>query len=343
MKKSIWAILLFLLFNTFAFSQSTRTEFVKGLILDFEGRPVAGASISVGPIAPLKGVMPMTKSNAHGEFSVVVHQTGQFLVVASKTADGYPSTGNLFYYPHTSTAALVTVLADQPAPYATVQFGPKAGKLLMRISDADTSEPLKIVTMSLCRIEAPKHCHRFKSEAVRDVHTVLAPSAPFTMEVSATSYQSAYGENSRDSEVEVFRIPSDTTKEMIVSMRKGTDDGPGRLPAPRIVSPPDRAILLNVPYPRILTVEWGAVAGAATYTVEVEVCTWVAPDGGECKKGSFPLVAWRQPPPSGIEGTRYEFRFPGTQPGRWRVWAVDAQGRPGVKSPWTLFFYVWRE
>jgi len=54
----------------------------------------------------------------------------------------------------------------------------------------------------------------------------------------------------------------------------------------------------------------------------------------------MPLTRWRNaPPPSGIEGTKYEFVFPGTQPGRWRVWAVDAKGRPGAKTPWSLFFY----
>ena len=32
--------------------------------------------------------------------------------------------------------------------------------------------------------------------------------------------------------------------------------------------------------------------------------------------------------------------FVGAQPGRWRVWAVDKEGREGFKSPWRLFVYL---
>ncbi len=38
-------------------------------------------------------------------------------------------------------------------------------------------------------------------------------------------------------------------------------------------------------------------------------------------------------------GTSNTFTFIGAQPGRWRVFAVDAQGRPGFKSPWRVFVH----
>lgn len=283
----------------------------------------------------------MTRSNELGEFSVVVHQTGQFYVSAKKETDGYLNTGNPFYYPNPPALAFVTVVADQPAPFATVQFGPKAGVLLMRVSDADSGETIRSVMVNLCRIEAPKYCHRFPSVAPRDVHSVLVSSAPFTFEVAAPGYQSAYADNSRDAELQVVRVLSETIKEIKILMRKGRDKGTAEPPAPEIVSPADRTVLFDYRgRPRILTIEWTAVPSAATYTVEVEVCEWEPPDGGECRKGATPLTRWRQATPtSGIEETRYESIFPGTQPGRWRVWAVDELGRPGVKSPWTLFFY----
>ena len=327
-------------------AQSTSTELVvKGRVIDNEGNPVAGASVTAGPVGYLKGIVPMTTSNERGEFSVVVHQTGQFYVSAKKETDGYLNTGNPFYYPNPPALAFVTVLADQPAPFATVQFGPKAGALLMRVSDADSGETIRSVMVNLCRIEAPKYCHRFRSNAPRDVHSLLVSSAPFTFEVAAPGYQSAYAENSRDSELQVVRVLSETTKEISILMRKGSDKGTAQLPAPEIVSPADRTVLFDYhDRPRMLTIEWTAVPGAATYTVEVEVCQREAPDGGECRKGATPLTRWRQAtPPSGIEGTRYESIFPGTQPGRWRVWAVDELGQPGMKSPWTLFFYRTQE
>jgi eukaryotic-like serine/threonine-protein kinase len=33
----------------------------------------------------------------------------------------------------------------------------------------------------------------------------------------------------------------------------------------------------------------------------------------------------------------YSFDFVGAQPGRWRVWAVDPEGREGSRSAWRRF------
>jgi hypothetical protein len=356
MKKIALAVMIVGLLAAHSAAQSPRIELiVKGRVLDYEGKAVARAEVTAGPIGPLKGVVPNASSDAQGEFSIVVHQTGEFLVSAQKTVDGYPSTSNAFYYPHTATATRVTVLEGQPAPYATVQFGPKAGKILLRVSDAETGQPIRTVALSLCRVEAPKYCHRVKNNTRVTTFPVqynapiygapvLVPSEPFTLEVSAEGYESFfYGEMDRDLVLQSLQVPSDTVKELTIELRKGSDNRTGRLPAPKIVSPADRAVLINVPHPRMLTVEWAAVPGAATYTVEVEGCERGAPEGDECGKGTFPLLGSRWPPPSGIEGTKYQFVFVGAQPGRWRVWAVDEQGRLGAKSPWTLFIYVWKQ
>lgn len=338
MIKALSIASLILSFSAFGLAQSDLR--VSGRVVDYNGQPVAGAFVSVGPTGPLKGVMPNTIANSRGEFSVAVNQTGNFFVSAHKTAANYPSTANLFYYPHPNAAALVTVIPGQPAPVATVQFGPKAGKLVMNIVDAETNQPIKGVRISLCRVEAPKHCHRFSASTRNGWVDTLVPSAPFTIEVSAEGYADSYGET--DQGVQSLRVLSETVREMTVTMRKPSLDS-DLLPAPKIVSPVDGAVFWNTPYPRSLTLEWAAVPKAATYTVEVEVCDREPPDGGACKKATYPLVRWRQAPPSGIEGTTYQMTFPGTQPGRWRVWAVDANGRPGAKTPWTVFLYKWRQ
>lgn len=46
------------------------------------------------------------------------------------------------------------------------------------------------------------------------------------------------------------------------------------------------------------------------------------------------------PPASGIVSTTYEFEFVGAQRGRWRVWALDKEGREGFKSAWRSFVYL---
>jgi hypothetical protein len=41
-----------------------------------------------------------------------------------------------------------------------------------------------------------------------------------------------------------------------------------------------------------------------------------------------------------VNTTAYTFDFIGSQPGRWRVWAVDAKGQDGPKSDWWFFFFT---
>ena len=94
-------------------------------------------------------------------------------------------------------------------------------------------------------------------------------------------------------------------------------------------------------YPRHTRLEWAPVEGAASYSVGVDFCNGRRGDAQGCTDPQ-PLSGLMKlnPKTSGIEGTAYEFDFIGAQPGLWHVWAVDAQGREGFKSPRRLFTYL---
>jgi hypothetical protein len=87
-------------------------------------------------------------------------------------------------------------------------------------------------------------------------------------------------------------------------------------------------------YPRTTTLEWEAVLGAMSYTVEIdcyhcyEIDQWCT-DIGE---------TWKIQ--SDIQTTSYAFNYVNTEPGRWRVWAVNANGQESVKSSWWYFEYI---
>jgi hypothetical protein len=83
--------------------------------------------------------------------------------------------------------------------------------------------------------------------------------------------------------------------------------------------------------PRLTTLEWEDVQGAASYTVEIdsysnETGTWLSESGD----------LWIS---TGINETVYTFEFLDTEQGRWRVWAVDAAGQESDKSDWLNFNY----
>jgi hypothetical protein len=101
---------------------------------------------------------------------------------------------------------------------------------------------------------------------------------------------------------------------------------PSGLTAPVQVSPANGTAFNN--YPRHTTLVWRAVQGAAHYGVEVD-CFGCCQAGKWCTdvRKKYLIV------PS-VNATQHAFDFVGAQPGRWRVWAIDAQGQAGPKSPW---------
>ena len=204
----------------------------------------------------------------------------------------------------------------------------------MHVADADANRPVTDVQISLCRSEAPRYCHRLSGKSSKGLYQALVPAAPFAINVSAAGYEDSDSVGAP----QPVQLVSETTKELTILLHKiGTTDSVSKLlPAPQNMSPADGAIFNH--FPRTTTLEWSAVPGAVSYTVELDLCDWERPNGTECKV-AHPLTTWRVPPTSGIEGTSYQFVFLGSQPGRWRVWAVDAQGRAGAKPPWFIFVY----
>ncbi len=105
-----------------------------------------------------------------------------------------------------------------------------------------------------------------------------------------------------------------------------------RLSAPRQISPADGAVFTH--FPRTTTLKWRAVPGAASYTVEID-CYHCCESNKWCTDvGRTWKVA------TDLTTTSYTFKFVGAQPGRWRVWAVGADGRKSPKTGWWGFRYT---
>lgn len=99
------------------------------------------------------------------------------------------------------------------------------------------------------------------------------------------------------------------------------------LPTPTLVSPSDGSVFKH--YPRSTTLMWDPVPGAARYYYEVEF---------------YNVLADRWDPQWGEQnttvGTNHNFDFVGSQPGRWRVTAITANGTAGKSSEWWHFTYL---
>jgi hypothetical protein len=77
-------------------------------------------------------------------------------------------------------------------------------------------------------------------------------------------------------------------------------------------------------FPRTTRLAWSPVVCAAQYLVEIQFqsgCNWI------------PMISTQIPCIS------YEFQFIGAQPGRWKITALDGQGKKLAESDWWTFYY----
>jgi tetratricopeptide (TPR) repeat protein/thiol-disulfide isomerase/thioredoxin len=105
--------------------------------------------------------------------------------------------------------------------------------------------------------------------------------------------------------------------------------GTAAVTAPRLLSPPPGAVFEH--FPRETTLVWSEVPGAVSYVAEWDykgADAWASQQRGT----QGVLIQATQPVAT--------FQFIGAQPGRWRVWAIDAAGQPGPKSDWREFSYT---
>jgi hypothetical protein len=123
-----------------------------------------------------------------------------------------------------------------------------------------------------------------------------------------------------------------TITESFVRGNAGGGGGGASFAAPIMVSPKCGSTFDF--YPRTTPVKWQPVAGAATYTVEVD-CFHCCKSGVWCSDVGKP---WKVVP--NLTETYYKFDYVGAQEGRWRVWAVKADGTQSPKSEWCTFRYT---
>lgn len=305
---------------------------ITGQVVDENMQPVSGAYVAAHPDS-LRGKLPLATTDNQGRFSIPVYKTGPWTITANKPAQGYP-TMSPFYYPAVESIPNVIVKEDESPPFVKVKLS-RAAKLSVRIVNQETAEPIHNAQIGLCRVEAPRFCHRQNIEVRKGQFEVLVPLAPILVQISAAGYEDWYIRDNNDSPPKPLLASSSATTELNVFLKR-SDSTSASLEAPHPYSPPDGTEFFH--YPRLTRLEWLAVPAAETYTVEVEFCLGGYPVQRECKDPR-PLIGLKVPPMAGIHGTSYEFSFLGNQPGRWRVWAVDSIGRPGRKSDWMVFFY----
>lgn len=232
---------------------------------------------------------------------------------------------------------------SKPAASANTSMPPRGGWLIGSGHDAETGQPIDDLEFILCHADETDVCRRTHAKNAEGRFSISTPNVPFTLRVRAEGYDDWLGPNGGKTETTMSAKPSKTwvldvrLKRSASSAGRALNESEKRqgvhLPAPAQLVPADGMVFEH--FPRRMRLEWAPVEGAVSYRFEVDYCAGWREGRAGCPDPQ-PLVVYKAP----IKETAYEFDFTSTQPGRWRVWAVDKDGREGFKSPWRLFVYL---
>jgi hypothetical protein len=318
-------------------------------VTDIEGKPAR--NVRVCAIADdfdeskPNVVIPCGLSDQQGNFLIVQHRTGRFKIHYDQVEQGYwPSRLPFFSHPTIAPPEIIVDDSGSRGP-ANVTLAPRNGMLVGRTVDAKTGLPLESVEFTLCHASDPRICRVSVVKTSDGKFKLPAPHVPFTLRARAEGFNDWSGLGGGDQtelsigsgasfqlDVVLTRIPAATDR----AVNEAEKQSGIYLPAPTQVSPVEGFTFDH--YPRKTRLEWSTVDGADSYSLEVDYCK---PDRQRktCLQ-AYPLDLPGNPSMKGVAGTSYEFYFVGAQPGRWRVWAVDKEGREGFKSPWRTFVYL---
>ena len=331
------------------FTPQDATYFIGGQVQDNAGKAVCGVRVCAlaADFDPKKPntVIPCALSDERGQFSIAVNKTSTYKLVYDGSAQGFQSTYLPFFRQPSVALPEVVVDDDHARSPITITMLPKNGLLTGKAVDAKTGLPVDTMEFMLCHATYPLKCWTVNSKNSYGYFSVPAPQEPFTFRIKAPGFNDWLGLNG-DKDTPLNVAP-ETKAEFFVFLKRAEAAGDKaviesekqvgvNLPAPVQLAPANDVVFDY--YPRITKLEWSPVEGAVSYSVEVDYCDGAFKNRSRCVDPQ-PNPVTNNPPASGIVNTTYQFDFVGAQPGRWRVWAVDKDGRDGFKSPWRRFVY----
>lgn len=164
---------------------------IEGRVIDIEGHLVAGAKVYADRSEMVKSLLIRGQTDDEGNFTIDVPEPGTYMVFGSKEEDGYPDTISAFHREVETQSPTVTVALNQVVQDVVLQFGPKASRIDGIITNAVTKQPITKATITLRRADNPEIYYIIGSAEPKEKgrFKVLVPSVPFTIEVTAPSYE----------------------------------------------------------------------------------------------------------------------------------------------------------
>lgn len=194
---------------------------IEGRVLDEDGSPLPGAIVDIHPAdeTAIVGSLPVAYTDEQGRFFLDGVIPGTQMIYASKEEAGYPSS-YLGFFIDPGIVPKVTVYNKQVTEGVVVRLGSKAARLVARIVDAETRQPIKDAEIILYRNENPDDYFSFGLNQSEGRFQRLIPSIILKMKVAAPGYEDwFYGEDGTQAKQGVIQVAPNTTKELLIALR----------------------------------------------------------------------------------------------------------------------------
>jgi hypothetical protein len=182
---------------------------IEGQVVDAEGAPVQGVTVTARNYLPGTYALPLAKTDAEGHFTLESVWSGWVHVATSKQEDGYPDTswGELVDC-GPETRLMVPVVHGETTRGVILQLGPRRGILTGSVADAATGKPLVLAELKLFRDDMPESWLTRGPE--KDGEFLFAlPELDYTLQVSANGYEPwRSDEDGRQIPTQHIRIPN---------------------------------------------------------------------------------------------------------------------------------------
>lgn len=196
---------------------------IEGVVVDAEGRRVAGALVEPHPDskAATADTLPVARADAEGRFFLDGLAPGEHKIFASKEEDGYPSADYAFFLQGERSLPRVSVQNKRVTEGVVIRMGPKAGRLVARVVDADTGAPVEGVQVVIARADDPDIYASFGVDAVTGGFDHLIPALPLTLTATAPGYRDwHYGEDGTKTKAQVLKLSPGGIQELSIYLRR---------------------------------------------------------------------------------------------------------------------------
>ena len=189
-----------------------------GQVRDPQGAPVAMASVVARCECAGEGRSPEARTDDEGRFSIPISVPGTYRLYAGKEDQFFPLTDGPFYGVDPVPAPRLTVSDNAVLEAGTVLLHSLAGKLAVRVVDAETGEPVKSASIVVRREDNPDA--EMGTDLGGDLME-LVPTAPLRIEARAEGYADYYygGDGTKEQSSPIY-VEAKATKEITIALRR---------------------------------------------------------------------------------------------------------------------------